>query len=356
MTFISAVILLGILIFVHELGHFLFAKAMKVKVLKFSLGFGPRVVGRRYGETEYLISAVPLGGYVKMLGEDHEDEVSPGDLKRAFHFQSVWKRFLIVVAGPVFNVFFAAVVFFGLYLTGVPVLLPEVGEVSPDGAAVRAGILKGDRITAIDGTRITRWDEMTGIIHRSPGRELRIEIRRGTETLVIPVAPERKAAPNLFGEMKEVGLIGIKPSGAVMTEREGPVRAVGHAFLRTWDIVVLTVVSIVKIIQRIIPAETIGGPILIFQMAGEQAAHGPMSFFAFMAVISINLGVANLLPIPILDGGHLLFLVIEKIRRRPLSEKTMMVAQRIGLAMIITLMIFAFYNDIMRLVMGKTTP
>ena len=357
MTFLSAIVLLGVLIFVHELGHFLFAKLMKVKVLKFSLGFGPKLLGRRYGETEYLLSAVPLGGYVKMLGEDQEDEISDADRARAFSSQPAWKRFVIVISGPLFNIGFAAVIFLLIFLAGVPALLPEVGEVLPDSPAAHAGLVKGDRITAIDGVPVGKWDELTGVIHRSPAnKRLHFTIERGGTVISLEITPERKTVPNIFGEQKEVGLIGIKPSENTITEKVGFPGAVTRAVMRTWDVSVLTVVSIVKLIQRIIPAETIGGPILIFQMAGQQASHGLLNFFAFMAVISINLGILNLLPIPILDGGHVLFLCLEVIRGKPLSERVLILAQRVGLAIIITLMVFAFYNDIMRLVTGKTIP
>ncbi|MEK6673078.1 MAG: RIP metalloprotease RseP [Nitrospirota bacterium] len=356
MTFLSAIVLLGILIFVHELGHFLFAKMMKVKVLKFSLGFGPKLIGRKYGETEYLISAFPLGGYVKMLGEDREDEISDDDKARAYSSQPVWKRLLIVVSGPVFNLFFAGFIFMFVFLSGVPVLMSEVGEVLVDSPAARAGILKGDSIVEINNAPVMRWDEMTGIIHKSPGVKLSLKIKRGDDLIALDITPEKKTAPNIFGENKEVGLIGIKPLGKTFIEKKNPLSAVSHAVMRTWDLSVLTIVSIVKLIQRIIPADTIGGPILIFQMAGQQAAEGPLNFLVFMAIISINLGVLNLLPIPILDGGHVLFLGIEAIRRKPLSDRALMVAQRVGLAALITLMVFAFYNDIMRLIAGKPFP
>ncbi len=356
MTIIYAVLLLGILIFVHELGHFLLAKLLKVKVLKFSLGFGPRMVGTTRGETEYVISAVPLGGYVKMLGEEPGEELDEAEKHRAFNYQPVWKRFAIVFAGPLFNIVFAGVVFFFIFLSGVPYLLPEVGGVTAGSPAAQAGIVKEDRIVAIDGAPVTQWDDMTAIIHKSPGRKLSIKITRGDSSRVLEVTPERKKVKDIFGQDKEVGLIGITPSGKTEMRKEGIASSVVIAAGRTWDISVLTFLSIVKLIQRVIPADTIGGPIMIFQMAGQQASHGAVSFFTFMAVISINLGVLNVLPIPILDGGHLLFIVVELIRKKPLSERVMMIAQRVGLALLVTLMVFALYNDILRLVTGKTLP
>lgn len=360
MTLLYAVILLGVLIFVHELGHFIVAKLLKIKVLKFSLGFGPKVTGATYGETEYLLSAIPLGGYVKMLGQSdtpgEEEEISEADKPRAFNFQPIWKRFAIVFAGPLFNVLFAAMLFYFIFLGGVPYLLPEVGEVTAGTPAQGAGIQKGDRIAVIDGIPIERWDDMTALIHKSPGKPLSIKISRDGTDIPLTIIPERKTVKDIFGQGKEVGLIGITPAGTTKVTREGPVQALGSAVRRTWEISVLTLVSIIKLIQRVIPADTIGGPIMIVQMAGQQASQGAMNFFMFMAIISINLGVLNILPIPILDGGHLLFMGIELVRRKPLSERSMLMAQRVGLALLVTLMVFALYNDIIRLITGKTFP
>lgn len=360
MTILYAAILLGILIFVHEFGHFIFAKLLGVKVLKFSLGFGPKVIGKTVGETEYCISSVPLGGYVKMLGQEdmpgEQEEIPESERHRAYNFQPIWKRFLIVFVGPLFNILFAAIVFFFIFLNGVPTIVPEVGEVTPDSPAYRQGLTKGDEIIEINGSPIGQWDDMTGIIHKSPGRELRIKIKRGPSVREISITPERKSVKDLFGEPKEVGLIGITPSGRTFTKHEGVFASLSLAVDRTWEISVLTVVSIVKLVQRVIPANTIGGPIMIAELAGKQASQGAVSFFTFMAIISINLGVLNLLPVPILDGGHLLFLGIECAKGKPVSEKAVLAAQRVGLALLLTLMVFAFYNDVMRMITGTMTP
>ncbi len=359
MTILYAAVLLGILIFVHEFGHFLFAKALGVKVLKFSLGFGPTVVGKKWGETEYCISAVPLGGYVKMLGQEDmpqaEQEIPEEEKRRAYNFQPIWKRFTIVFVGPLFNILFAALVFFLIFLNGVPYLLPDVGDVTADSPAYRKGITKGDRIIEINDSPVQKWDDMTAIIHNSPGKELRMKIKRDSSVREIYITPEKKPVKDIFGQSKDVGLIGITPSGKTAVRQENLPGAFSLAIQRTWEICELTVLSIVKLIQRIIPANTIGGPIMIAQMAGEQASQGAMNFFTFMAIISINLGVLNLLPIPVLDGGHLLFLGIEFARRKPVSEKAVMTAQRVGLALLLTLMVFAFYNDIVRMITG-TAP
>ncbi|MFZ6007503.1 MAG: RIP metalloprotease RseP [Nitrospirota bacterium] len=356
MSILSAILLFGFLIFIHELGHFIFAKMSGVKVLKFSLGFGPKVIGKKIGDTEYLISAVPLGGYVKMLGEEPEEEVENSEKERSYKNQPVLKRASIVFAGPIFNLLTAVVIFFFVFMIGVPTLLPVVGEIMPDTPALKAGLSKSDRIMTIDGRPIRHWGEMTDIIYGSANKTLNLKVQRGSEIIDISITPESKKVKDIFGEEKEIGLIGVKPSGETIKIKENVYNSVKNAFLRTWEISALTIVGIIKLIQRIIPADTIGGPILIFQLAEKQATAGALNFFTFAAVISINLGILNLLPIPILDGGHLLFLGIEAIRKKPLSEKAIMIAQRIGLAVIITLMVFAMYNDIFRLISGKPLP
>jgi regulator of sigma E protease len=356
MSILSAILLFGFLIFIHELGHFIFAKMSGVKVLKFSLGFGPKVIGKKIGDTEYLISAIPLGGYVKMLGEEPEDEVENSEKERSYKNQPVIKRASIVFAGPIFNLLTAVVIFFFVFMIGVPTLLPVVGEVMPDTPALKAGLSKGDRIMTIDGKSVRHWGEMTEIIYGSANKALNLKVQRGSEIIDISITPESKKVKDIFGEEKEIGIIGVKPSGDTIKIKENAYDSIKNAFMKTWEISALTIVGIIKLIQRIIPADTIGGPILIFQLAEKQATAGALNFFTFAAVISINLGVLNLLPIPILDGGHLVLLGIEAIRKKPLSEKAIMIAQRIGLAVIITLMVFAMYNDIFRLISGKPLP
>ncbi len=342
------------------MGHFLFAKISGIKVLKFSLGFGPRVIGKQLGETEYVISAVPLGGYVKMLGQedvgDVKDESDAFEKERSFRYQPAYKRVLIILAGPLFNLLTALVIFFFVFLAGVPTLLPTVGEVMPDTPAAKAMLQKGDRITAINNSPVKQWAEMTDIIHSSPGKPLVLTVQRNTSLLTVPITPDRKKMKDLFGEERELGLIGVKPSGDTFVIKENLAGAAGSALRKTWEISSLTVVGIIKLIQRIIPVETLGGPILIFQLAEKQATAGALSYFIFAAVISINLGILNLLPIPVLDGGHIFFLGIEAIRKKPLSEKTVLIAQRIGLSLLVMLMIFAMYNDIFRILSGKPLP
>jgi len=346
---ISVIILLGILIFVHELGHFLVAKLSGVGVLKFSLGFGPKVLGKKIGETEYLLSAIPLGGYVKMVGESGDEELSPDDQRRSFMKQSVYKRIGIVLAGPAFNFLFAALVFTFIYSIGVPVVTARVGDVMANSAASAAGIQKGDLILAIDGTEISRWSEISGMIQKSGERELLLTIERDSEILDVPVKPRLVKDANIFGEETSAYRIGIGSSDETFIEQRNPLWALGAGLEQTWSWTKLVCLGIVKMIQGVISPRELGGPILIAQMAGTQAKQGILPFIYFMAVLSVNLGVLNLLPIPVLDGGHLFFYVIEAVTGREVNMKWREVAQQVGFFLIILLMLLVFYNDIMRI-------
>jgi len=346
---ISVVILLGVLIFVHELGHFLVAKYSGVGVLKFSLGFGPKIFGKTVGETEYLLSAVPLGGYVKLLGESEEDEIAPEDEKRSFLRQPVFKRMAIVVAGPLFNFLFAVVVFSVLFGIGVPSLTSTVGGVTEGAAAMSAGIEKGDRILAIDGHKIELWSELADIIGGSEGRELEFEIERGNKILHIGVVPEKRDGINVFGEEVDSYQIGISSSQEMMVKRYNPFAAVLQGIGQTWSVTKLVIVGIYKIFEGVVSPRELGGPILIAKMSGEFAKQGLIPFVFFMAFLSINLGVLNLLPIPVLDGGHLMFFLIEAVTGKEVNARWREMAQQVGFFLLIMLMIFVFWNDIVRI-------
>jgi regulator of sigma E protease len=344
---------LGILIFIHELGHFLIAKLSGVKVLKFSLGFGPKLIGKKIGETEYRVSLLPLGGYVKLLGDDPGEEIEQEEEGRTFRNQPVRKRMAIVLAGPLSNLLFAAFIFSLLFSLGIPQLSPVVGKVVDGFPAQKAGIRPGDVILKVNDEEIAQWSDLLSVIPKSEGKELKIILKREGEVLRISVAPRVIKGKNIFGEEITTYQIGIVPSGESVLKREPIHKAVVSGLYQSWYVTKLVVVSIIKIIQRVIPAKTIGGPILIAQMAGKQAQEGFLSLIFFTAVLSINLGILNLFPIPILDGGHLLFLSLEFIIGRPLSVKKLELAQQIGLIIIILLMVFAFYNDIMRILLPQ---
>jgi len=330
------------------LGHFVFAKKLGVGVLTFSLGFGPRLVGRKWGETEYQISVFPLGGFVKLVGENPGEEIKEEDRGRSFSAQPVWKRFLIVSAGPFFNFLLAIVFFSTINIFGVPYFPSKIGDISPESPAAQAGLKKGDLIVSIDGEAVSKWDDLSRIIRSSQGKELQLKIKRDSETLDLKVTPKSSTQKNLFGEEVQIFVIGITPTDELLVQKVGPFEAIGKGLSQTWFGIKLTVVSIIKVIERVIPAKTIGGPIMIAQLAGEQAKRGIISLILFTAILSINLGVINLFPIPVLDGGHFVFLALEAILRKPVSIKKMEIAQQVGLILIILLMLFAFYNDLLR--------
>ena len=345
-----AVLVLGVLIFVHELGHFLVAKRAGVSVLKFSLGFGPKIAGFTRGGTEYLLSAIPLGGYVKMLGEDPKEEVA--DLERSFSAKPIGWRSLIILAGPGSNFLLAIAIFWVVFMVGVPTLTTKVGEVMEGFPAREAGLLQGDRIVAFEGQPIEKWEELAKQIHQSPGRPVRLTVEREGQRFDLAVAPKATKQKNLFGEEQEIGLLGIAPAEEFLTERTNPITAFGKAVYKTYDLSVLILITFGKLLQGVVPAKTIGGPLLVAQMAGEQARLGVLNLLFFTALLSINLAILNLLPIPILDGGHLFFALIEAARGKPVSLKKREMAQQVGLVLLVALMIFAFYNDIFRL-LGK---
>jgi regulator of sigma E protease len=338
-----------VLIFAHELGHFLMAKRAGVGVLKFSLGFGPRIIGRKIGETEYLLSLIPLGGYVKLLGESPGEELPEEEAARSFLKQSVWKRIAIVAAGPVFNLLLALVIFTVVNMIGLPVLTPEIGSVQPDSAATEAGLKAGDRITAIDGQEVTKWDEISKIVTAGKGKPIGLTVRRDAADLKLTVTPRAMKTRNLFGEEIESFKIGISPSQQTIIERRNPFSAAVEAVRQTWVVSKLTLLSIYKMFQGVVSPKTLGGPILIAQIAGTQAREGVVSFILFMALLSINLAILNLLPIPVLDGGHLLFYGIEALTGREINIRWREMAQQVGFVLLILLMIFVFMMDIERL-------
>ncbi len=347
------ILVLGILIFFHELGHFMVAKLFGVKVLKFSLGFGPKVVGRRWGETQYLLSAIPLGGYVKMLGENDDEEdppLSDSEARRAFSPQHVLKRIAIVAAGPLFNLLLAVFIFAAFYAAaGIQVMTPEVGQVRPGSPAERAGFLKGDRIVAIGDRSVSTWPEIKQAVQGRAGEELRIVVARGPERITLSVIPEASTVKNIFGETTQAALIGVVAAGKFERVDLSPPAAVREAFRKTGEMIKLTFLTVLKLVQRVIPIKTVGGPIFIGQMAGQLAQESLTYLIPFMAVISVNLAILNLLPVPILDGGVIFFLIIELLTGKPLSIRKREMAQKVGLFLLMTLMAVVIYNDVLRL-------
>jgi regulator of sigma E protease len=346
----SFVIVLSILILVHELGHFLVARFFGVGVLKFSLGFGPRIAGKTIGITDYRISAIPLGGFVKMVGDEPDSEVPPEDIHLSFNHKPLFQRFLIVAAGPFSNLLLAVVIFFGLFLiTGIPILNPVIGKIDADSPAAQAGIQANDKVTAINGQAIDSWEDMAKMITASHGQKLTLALLRADQPLVVEVTPQQKASKNLFGEPVDRYFIGVMSAGDSRIREMGFLESLSESLTQTYKIIEMTILSVVKLIQGTVSAKTLGGPIMIAEMAGQQAKEGATSLIFFIALLSVNLGILNFLPIPVLDGGHLFFFTIEAIIRRPLSIRIREMAQQAGIATLVLLMIFVFYNDIERI-------
>jgi regulator of sigma E protease len=350
-TIIATVVVLGVLIFVHELGHFIVAKLSRVGVEIFSLGFGPKLLSYKSGETEYRISAIPLGGYVKMIGESPKEEIREEDIAKSFSHKSVYRRFAIVFAGPFSNIIFTILVFFIIFLiSGLPYLTTDIGNVQDGSPAALAGIKKGDRIVTVDGKPVEQWENLSDAIKKSNGHPLQLQVDREGKILQIQVTPRLTPLSNIFGEEAKVPVIGVTAAGKQKITRLNVFQAAGEGLSQTWNITRLTVLTVVKLVERKVSLNTVGGPIMIAQMAGQQAREGITPLVFLMALISVNLAILNLLPIPVLDGGHLFFFIIEMILGKPISIRKREIAQQIGLFILIMLMMLVIYNDIARIV------
>jgi len=346
--FIGFLILLGVLIFIHEFGHFIVAKLVGVKVLKFSLGFPPAMIKRKWGETEYILSWIPLGGYVKLLGEDPEsdEEIPPEEQHRSFTSKPLISRMAIIVAGPLSNFLLAVVLLCAGYMAGWPVLVAEIGDVVQNSAAQEAGFKPGDLVKTIDGEKIWRWDDMRTIIEKSAGKQLTMTVERDGRTLDLTVTPALGDQKDPLGET--VGRIGVKPSGKSV--HLGIADSLREGIRFSLYLTKLVAVTLVKLVKMEISPKALSGPITIAQISGESLKAGVFSFLFIMSYISINLAIINLLPIPILDGGHLLFFLIEGVIRKPVTGRIREVAVQLGLLFIVFLMVLVLYNDFSRIV------
>ena len=350
-TVLATVVVLGILIFVHELGHFLMAKLFGVRVLAFSLGFHPKLIHKKIGDTDYRLSVIPLGGYVKLYGENPNDEVPPEMEPVSFSHHSLWHRFVIVMAGPTFNLVFAVLALFLVFaISGIPYLTTQVGGVKEGSPAAQVGLQKGDKILAVAGQPVSRWEDLSRNIRSIGARPLTLKVQRGIEVFQVEVTPEPMETTDIFGSKVSAVIIGITTGEDLAVERVGPIRALGEGFVYTGRLTWLTVQSLYKLVAREVPLKSIGGPILIAQVAGKQAEMGLAYLVQFMAALSVNLFLLNLLPIPVLDGGHLFFFTLEAIRGKPVPVQHREMAQGLGLMLILALMILVFYQDILRLV------
>ncbi|MGA3308431.1 MAG: RIP metalloprotease RseP [Xanthobacteraceae bacterium] len=354
---------LSLVVFFHELGHFLIARWCGVRILVFSIGFGPEIIGfnDRYG-TRWKISAIPLGGFVKFFGDDNAASAPDGarlasmdasERAQSFVFQPVRKRAAIVVAGPLANFILAIVIFAAVFmLYGKPTASARVDSVQPDSAAAAAGFKPGDLVVAIDGHVIDNFAEMQRVVSASAGDTLDITVDRGGVRQVLKATPALKEVKDNFGNVQRIGILGISRSMAPEDLKLHPVappQAIWMSVQETWSVVDRTLSYLGGVIAGREAANQLGGPIRIAQMAGQVASFGFVPLIQLTAVLSVSIGLLNLFPIPLLDGGHLLFYLIEALRGRPLSERAQEVGFRIGLAIVLMLMIFATFNDIVHL-------
>lgn len=352
-SIVGAAVVLAVVIFVHELGHFLVAKWCDVEIHVFSMGFGPTLLARRWGETEYRLSAFPFGGYVRMAGEDGVEEplTSPD---RGFAAKPLWQRSAIVAAGPGVNLVFAFLVFSGVFFAygeSVPAAGARIGGVSAGQPAETAGLRAGDEVLSIDGEAVPSWEVLAERVRQSGGKTLTLSVKRGEETLSVEVSPQPRPDKDYLGEVVgQAYMIGIER--AFEPRSVGLFESLGLGARYTWGFTRLIFETLGRVFQGRVAASDLGGPIMIAQEAGRRAASGLEPLLRFVALISVNLGVINVLPIPVLDGGHLFFFLIEAVRGRPLSTRYREVAQQVGVFLLVALMVFVVFNDISRIVSG----
>lgn len=354
---------LTIVVFFHELGHFWVARRAGVRVMTFSLGFGPEIAGfnDRHG-TRWRIAAVPLGGYVRFFGD--EDAASTPDAARlsqmsaterneSFFYKPVAWRAAIVAAGPIANFLLAIAIFSIVFMVfGKQVTAPRVDQINPGSAADAAGFKPGDLVLEIDGAKVTSFSDMQRIVGSHAGQALAFTVERGDRQVTLTATPELKEVKDPFGNTHRTGLLGISRSlaaGDVTTQRFGPVEAVGMGVQETWFVVARTFDYLGGLVAGRESADQLGGPIRIAQVSGQVATFGIGALLSLAAVLSVSIGLLNLFPIPLLDGGHLLFYAFEAIRGRPLSARTQDIGFRIGLALVLMLMIFATWNDVLHI-------
>ncbi|BAE51295.1 RIP metalloprotease RseP [Paramagnetospirillum magneticum] len=352
-------VILTVVVFVHELGHFLIARWNGVKVEVFSIGFGPEVWGRVAADgTRWRIGLLPLGGYVKMFGDADAASATASDQPmtaeeraQAFCHKRVGQRAAIVVAGPAANFLFAILGLAGMFMVlGQPVTQPVIGMVHPGTAAEAAGLKAGDRITAINGRAVERFQDIQRMVRLEIENELSLSVARGDKAFDVSARPRIIQRKGVFGDMEKVPVLGISadPASTVIV-RHGPISALGEALAETENMVRSTFIGIGQMVNGTRDTDELGGPIRIAKGAGEAAQLGLASVVFYTILLSLNLGLINLFPIPILDGGHLMFYAFEAILGRPLGEKAQEYGFRIGLFLVLALMVFATRNDLVSL-------
>lgn len=349
LTIISFIFVLGVLIFFHELGHFLVAKRVGIRVDQFSLGFPPHIFKKTYGETTYCLGLIPLGGYVKMAGENPDQEATGASDE--FGSKTVLQRVMVILAGPGTNYVLAIFLMMGVYMfSGEPLFDTErvmVGQLTEDGPAKAAGIAQGDQLLAVNGEYLSSFDSVRVRINKIVEGPVEITWLHESDTLVATITTQLSEVPKIDGGIDTVGIIGFNQ--AISGYRSfGFGEAISNGFIHAHVFVYRTVSFLKMLVMGDVSAKMLGGPLFIAQQSGKEARKGAGSLFAFMAFLSVNLAVLNVLPIPVLDGGHLVFLAIEGIRGSPLSMKARLMAQQIGMVSLLGLILFVTYNDILR--------
>ena len=355
---IPFLVALTVLVFVHEMGHYLVARWCGVRVEVFSIGFGPELYGWDDSRaTRWRFGAVPVGGYVKMFGEmiadpDSDDADASEDERRvSFHTKSLWRRAAIVAAGPLANFLLAIVILAAVFATvGEPSTPANITAVAPDSAAERAGFKPGDTITRIDGSTIDRFEQVVRTVRIAPGQRLRIEVQRDGRTIVLNAVPETIRRINSFGARETIGRLGISRSGGpAQIVRRDPATAVLRAVHDMFSMIGDIFQALGQMFAGTRDAGELGGPLRIAQISGDVWQTGAVGMLLFVAALSVNLGLINLFPIPMLDGGHLMFYAIEAVAGRPLGRRAREYGYRLGLAMIFALMFFVTWNDLVQL-------
>ena len=363
---VVTVLVLSVVVFIHEFGHFIVARLCGVRVLVFSIGFGPELAGfnDRYG-TRWKVSAIPLGGYVKFFGDENAASVpetqqleamNAGERAQSFFFQSVWKRAAIVVAGPMANFILAIVIFTAMFMIyGKQSMSARVDQVQADSAAAAAGFEPGDLVVAINGKSVADFADMQQIVSENAGQSLDIKVDRNGNQLVLKATPRLTEEKDILGNVRHLGVLGIKRSVAPEDAKFQPVsppQALWMGVQETWEVVDQTLSYIGGVFAGNKSANQLSGPIGIARIVGQAATISLAFVIRIVGLLSVSIGLLNLFPIPLLDGGHLLFYAIEATRGRPLSERAQEVGFRIGLAIVVMLMIFATFNDIRHLTMS----
>lgn len=352
MSIFIALLILSFLVFFHELGHFIVARICGVKVEVFSIGFGKKLVSWRFGQTEYALSMIPLGGYVKLKGQDDSNPKLKNYEADSYLSKSPWQRIAILLAGPFFNLFLAFLLYMAVGLLGKASLLPVVGEVKANYPAAQAGIKAGDTIVAINGKEIKTWEELDSMIIESQG-ELELQIQRGQgelkENLSVRVLPMEQEAQNIFRENITRKIIGISSAGAVGMVHYKGLDSIVFGIDESIKASTLIAQSIIKLISGVVPSSEVGGVVSIVSVIGSASSSGLTHLLWLTALISVNLGILNLLPIPALDGGHIIFNLYEVIMRKAPSENVAYYLTLCGWAVLLGLMLLGLYNDIFRL-------